>query len=218
MNERRSWEFAAIPITLVLLGCLAAIFWVFSEGLWAWIGFGVIVLIATIVVLAVYMARPHHPPAPATRSRPAGAAPPPGDGVRRVLVIADGACSPAALGSTIGQREEPGSAEAFVIAPALGSRSARWTADDHAFQEATEHLDATLAALTELHITAAGRIGSPDPLQAVEDGLREFAADELVFAVHAAGQTNWLEDGVVEAARARYPIPVKELTVPGAGD
>jgi hypothetical protein len=217
MNERKSWEFAAIPIILVLLGCLAVILWAFSEGVWAWVAFGVIVLIAAVVALVVYMARPHHPPAPATRARPAGAAPPSDDGVRRVLVIADRACAPSALGSTIGGRRGPSSLEAFVIAPALGSRSARWTGDEHAYQEAQEHLDATLAALTELDIAATGRVGAHDPLQAVEDGLREFAADEVVFAVHAAGETNWLEDGVVDAARARYPIPVTELPVPGAG-
>lgn len=63
---------------------------------------------------------------------------------------------------------------------------------------------------------ASGRVGARDPLQAADDGLREFSAGEILFVVRPSGNTSWLEDGVVQQARDRYPIPVTELSPPGA--
>ena len=128
-------------------------------------------------------------------------------------MIADDACAPDELGLAIAGLRLTGPAAVFVMAPAIGSRTARWTGDEHAYQEAAAHLEATLDALRELDLEADGRIGSHDPLQAADDGLREFAADEIVFAVHRGGEENWLERGVVDAARARYPVPVSEIAV-----
>lgn len=206
-------EFAAIPIVVVLLGLLGVVLFAADAGLWAWIVVGVVLLVALVVVALVTMARPHHPRAHTSPSRPAGAAAPVDDGVHRTLVIVDDACAPGELGHAIAGLRKAGPAAVFVIAPALGSRTARWTGDEHAYQEAAAHLEATLQALAELHIEASGHVGSHDPLQAADDGLREFAADEIVFAVHAEDEANWLERGVVEAARARYPLPVTTLKV-----
>src|SRR6185437_2103079 len=102
------------------------------------------------------------------------------------------------------------------------------------YEAAAAHLEATLAVLKEIDVQATGRVGARDPLQAADDGLREFPAGEILFVVRAAqdlacrelaepvvceilfvvraaGDTTWLEDGVVEQARSRYPIPVTEL-------
>ena len=213
MKRENLREFAAIPIVVVLLGILAVVLFAADAGLWAWIVVGIVVLVALVVVALVTMARPHHPRAHASPSRPAGAATPVDDGVHRTLVIADDACAPDELGHAIAGLRLAGPAAVFVMAPALGSRTARWTGDEHAYQEAAAHLEATLRALRELDLEADGRVGSHDPLQAADDGLREFAADEIVFAVHRGGEENWLERGVVDAARARYPVPVSEIAV-----
>ena len=213
MKREDMREFGAIPIVLVLLGILAVILWAADAGLWAWIVVGVVVLVVLVVLALVYMSRAHHPARPASPSLPAGAAPRADDGVHRTLVIADDACRSDALGRAIAGLRAVGPAEVLVIAPTLGSRTARWTGDEHAYQDAAAHLEATLRALAELDVTATGHVGSHDPLQAVEDGLREFPADEIVFAVHGGDDANWLEQGVVDAARARYPIPVSEITV-----
>ena len=209
-TSRRSWEFAAIPITLVLLGLLAIILWAADAGPWAWLVVGAVGLIAVVAVALVGMRRPHHPSTP---WRADGSAPRVDDGVHRVLVIADDACAAADLGAALVEGGGGRRTSVFVIAPALGSRTARWTGDEHAYQDAQTHLDATLAALADLNCEADGRVGPHDPLQAADDGLRSFPADEIVFAVHAAGAANWLEDGVVDAARSRYPISVRELVV-----
>ena len=61
--------------------------------------------------------------------------------------------------------------------------------------------------------TARGEIGDGDPLQAIEDALRTFAPDELVISTHPEGRSNWLERGVVEAARERFDLPVTHVVV-----
>jgi len=55
-----------------------------------------------------------------------------------------------------------------------------------------------------------GTVGSDDPIQAADDALRTFAADELVF-VTGRGKANWLEDDALELARGRYGIPVAHI-------
>jgi hypothetical protein len=213
MKREAMREFGAIPIVVVLLGILAVILWAADAGVWVWIVVGAVVLVALVVVALLYMSRPHHPARPASPSLPAGAAARVDDGVHRTLVIVDDACGPDELGRAIAGLRAVGPAAVFVIAPALGSRTARWTGDEHAYQDAAAHLEATLQALAALDVTASGHVGSHDPLQAVEDGLREFPADEIVFAAHPEGEANWLERGVVDDARARYPLPVSEISV-----
>lgn len=213
---RKSAEFAAIPITIVLLGVLLVVLLAASAGAGAFVALGIVGAAALGVVALVYMRQPHHPAAPAVPSLPEGAAPLLDDGVRRILVIADDACTPEDLGSVIAGGGNSRT-QAFVVAPALGSRTARWTGDESAYQDAAQHLEATLQALRALNVDATGHVGAHDPLQAADDGLREFPADEVVFAVHPDGETNWLEEGVAAAAGARYPIPVRAVRVPSSG-
>ena len=214
MNRDKGWEFLAVPMVIVVLGGFGILVWAGASGPWAWLAVGAVVLAGLILAAVVMMRRPSHPAAPAPGERPAGAAAPRHDGVRRVLVIADAACAPGDLSGALATQGKAQPTEVYVIAPALGSRTARLTGDEHAYQEANAHLEATLAALAQLNVSAAGRVGPHDPLQAVDDGLREFAADEIVFAVPREGDTNWLERGVVDEARTRYPITVTELRLP----
>jgi hypothetical protein len=124
-----------------------------------------------------------------------------------VLLVVDGACTDADLRPLAGTS----SVSVFVVAPALSSRVARWTGDEQAYTHAEEHLEAALGALHDLGYEARGHVGSHDPLQAADDGLREFAADEVVFVLAGGHEAGWLEDGVVDLARDRYPVPVRRL-------
>lgn len=212
MEQNSRLEFLAIPMTIVGIGIVALLVWAFHLGIWAWLLLGLIGLIILIAVTWIVVAKPHRPPAPAPGSLPEGAVAPPDDGVRRVLVIAGDVPSSADLRSVF----PGGSTNAFVVAPVLGSRTSTLTGDEGDYEAAAAHLEATLAALKEIDVQATGRVGARDPLQAADDGLREFSAGEILFVVRAAGDTSWLEDGVVEQARSRYPIPVNELGSPSA--
>ena len=98
-----------------------------------------------------------------------------------------------------------------MVAPAVSSRVARITGDEDAYAHALEYVDATVRALTDLGCEARGHVGSHDPLQATDEGLREFPADEIVFVLRSGNKTQWLEQGVVDMARRRYAVPVSEL-------
>ncbi len=98
-----------------------------------------------------------------------------------------------------------------MIAPAIGSRIARWTGDESQYVDARKHLDDTVAALAAAGITARGETGADDPLQAADDGVREFAPDEIVFVTKTGTGTDWVERGVVETARTRYAETVSHI-------
>ena len=60
---------------------------------------------------------------------------------------------------------------------------------------------------------ARGEVGDGDPLQAIEDALRTFGADEIIISTHPEGRSNWLERGIVENARERFPVPITHVVV-----
>ena len=210
MEGKSRGEFLAIPMTLVGIGIIALLVWAAHLGIWAWLALGVVGLIGLIAVTWYVVGRPHRPPPPTPGARPDGAVAPPDDGVRRVLVIAGDACTSADLRPAL----SGGPTSVFVVAPVLGSRTSTLTGDEGDYEAASAHLETTLAALKDLQVPASGRVGARDPLQAADDGLREFPAGEIMFVVRPSGETSWLEDGVVDEARTRYPIPVTELCPP----
>jgi hypothetical protein len=130
-----------------------------------------------------------------------------------VLIVVDDGGTSETFRREVVESARGRAAKAFVVAPALSSRLDRLTGDQAAYDDASTRLDSTLAALRAMGVDAQGRIGSADPLQATADGLRQFPADTIIFATHAEGAENWLEKGVVEAARSRTNIPVEHVVV-----
>src|ERR671922_292119 len=74
-------------------------------------------------------------------------------------------------------------------------------------------LDASLGRLAAAGLDARGEIGDADPLQAIEDALRTFGADEIIISTHPEGRSNWLEKGIVGAARERFALPITHVVV-----
>jgi hypothetical protein len=62
-------------------------------------------------------------------------------------------------------------------------------------------------------VQARGEVGDGDPLQAMEDALRTFGADEIIISTHPEGRSHWLERGVVEKARQRFAVPITHVVV-----
>ena len=52
-----------------------------------------------------------------------------------------------------------------------------------------------------------------NPLQAMEDALRTFGADEIIISTHPEGRSHWLERGVVVHARERFAVPITHVVV-----
>jgi GABA permease len=107
--------------------------------------------------------------------------------------------------------------ELVVVAPILPSRTHYVTTDiDKEMQEAQQRLDATLRWAADNGFSARGEVGNHGPLQAIEDGLRRFGADEVIISTHPAGKSNWLESGLVERVREELDLPVTHVVVTGS--
>lgn len=132
---------------------------------------------------------------------------------RRILVVANETVAGAALREEILHRGGE-NAEVLLVTPALNSRLRHWTSDeDRARAEAQARLDASLAALAAQGVEAEGKVGDDDPLQAIEDALRTFQADELIISTHPPGRSNWLERDLLRVARERYDCPIAHVVV-----
>ena len=115
---------------------------------------------------------------------------------------------------TAAHRGGPNERRILVVAPALNSPLRHWASDDDGARVAArERLERSLERLREAGFDADGTLGDSEPVQAIEDALRTFGADEIVISTHPEGRSHWLERGVVEAARARFDVPITHVVV-----
>jgi hypothetical protein len=172
-----------------------------------WFGLAVFVVLSAAVLVWWLRAR--------RVERPRQTAPRPHDeGERRILVVANETVGGYTLRSLILERSLDVQEQVLVVTPALNSPIRHWTSDeDDARTAAQERLDASLAKLAEAGVQAKGEVGDGDPVQAIEDALRTFGADEIIISTHPEGRSNWLERGVVEKARERFAVPIRHVVV-----
>jgi len=128
----------------------------------------------------------------------------------RVLVIANETVDGADLHEMLRGHD---ATEVLVVAPALSSRVRFWVSDiDPARRRAAALLVMSLPGLGGDGIEVASTIGDSEPLQAIADGLRVFAADEIVLVTHSEDEAHWVEHGLVERARDHFPdYPITQL-------
>lgn len=133
---------------------------------------------------------------------------------RRILVIANETVGGEPLRAAIAGAASGHRAQVLVVTPALNSKVRHWASDeDGARAAAQRRLDESLARLADTGVDARGEVGDADPLQAIEDALRTFGADEVVISTHPEGRSNWLERGVVDTARERFAVRITHVVV-----
>ena len=120
----------------------------------------------------------------------------------RVLVVANETVAGRKLHEAVRRAVVGRPAQVLVVSPALNSPLRHFVSDEgNARREAQERLDRSLEALATAGIDARGEVGDADPLQAIDDSLRTFGADEIIISTHPEGRSNWLEKGVVSGAK-----------------
>jgi hypothetical protein len=173
-----------------------------------WLGLAVFIVLSAIVLFFYFRRGERQPPVVApTRHRGA-------EDERRILVVANETVGGETLRNTIRERSAGFRAQLLVVSPALNSPLKHWVSDDDEAREAAQkRLDRSLARLREAGIEARGEIGDGEPLQAIEDALRTFGAEEIIISTHPEGRSNWLEKGVVSGARERFAVPITHVVV-----
>jgi len=132
---------------------------------------------------------------------------------RNVLVISSVERPVAVLRKALGE----GVDELKVVVPAVKQSRLQWltNADDDAREDA-EDAAASIDDATSDKVEAEA--GDSDPLQAAEDALAEFDADELVVVTRPDEEATWLEEGRAADIAQRFPgLEVTRLVVSDEG-
>src|SRR5919106_1627736 len=172
-----------------------------------WAGVAVFVVLSLVGLWWLLRRRPEAPvrTAPPRRGR---------EDERRILVIANETVGGGTLRYEIRQRAEGYQAQVLVVCPALNSPLRHWASDDDsARRQAQARLARSLDQLAAVGVSATGEVGDSEPLQAIEDALRTFGADEVIISTHPEGRSHWLEKGVVSGARQRFAVPITHVVV-----
>jgi nucleotide-binding universal stress UspA family protein len=206
INPLRS-EAEAYRFVLLSVGYFAAIA-IAALAVAPWAGLLVFIALTVAGVVYVVRARRAEPPrqtVPSRRGR---------EDVHRILVIANETVGGERLREEIKRRSEGYAEQVLVVCPALNSPLRHWASDeDGARAQAQDRLNTSLTRLRELGIDAKGEVGDGEPLQAMEDALRLFGADEIIISTHPEGRSHWLERGIVEGARERFACPITHVVV-----
>jgi hypothetical protein len=129
---------------------------------------------------------------------------------RRILVVTT-ANAPGADIEAIVRTHAGADAEVKVVAPAskISWLDRLTNAEDDAREDAADRAEAASEAATGDETD--GHVGDVDPLQAIEEALRMFGADEVIILTAPDEQASWLESGLGERASARFAVPVTHL-------
>lgn len=137
------------------------------------------------------------------------------DGVHRILVLAHEGLGGVRLVELLDQHEPDQGSEVFLLVPAL-SGSLKQLANDNQDEIAAAESDLQrLLSEVESHLrVAGGLVGDSDPKLALEDVLRQFAADEVIVVNPPESEMNNLEESSTTRALADVSLPVTVLHVP----
>jgi hypothetical protein len=106
-------------------------------------------------------------------------------------------------------------AELRVVATASDLSPLAWLAtdEDKARREAGQRAADVGEAVAPEADEVETEVGDTDPVQAIEDALRTFPADELLLVTRPDDAAGWLEEGAAAEALARFSLPVTHLVV-----
>ncbi len=195
----KAWMLPLIVIALVVPGSVGFI--VAGPGL----GLAIGALAVAIVLVVAATQRPDEPIEVADA----------GDRRRRLLLVAiEPVDQPDAVESVraAARARADEDAEVLVLAPAFNTPLSHWASDvGRSRLDAQRKLVLTVGALAAAEVEARGAVGDPDPLQAVEDTLRQFAADEVIVGLPDESDTRDSKALVAELRR-RLDLPVYPLS------
>jgi hypothetical protein len=136
---------------------------------------------------------------------------------RRVLVVTPTELDAGALERAV--HEHAGAdAETLVVVPAAKLSPLQWLTNEEDAARADAEAAARATDRATGEGTAAVASGESDPVQAVEDALRTYDADEIVVVTQPDAEAEWLEGGSAAEALRRFDRTVTHVVAdPGDG-
>ena len=151
--------------------------------------------------------------------------------MRHYLVVANQTLGNTALRDELRKRLDAGpssfyvlvpntSAEHYHVVPAAGgvlpmpsmvTSYAGPETDEEATAEAQHRLDQLLAGLTAMGVKAEGRLGSADPLEGIEEVLKERKFDEVILSTLPRRVSRWLRADLPHQVERRSELPVTTI-------
>jgi hypothetical protein len=133
---------------------------------------------------------------------------------KRVLVVATAPVEASELRECVRDHTGP-DAEVRVVAPASDVSPLEWLAndEDEARDEAAEIAGQAEQAVEPEAARVEVEVGDSDPVQAIEDALRTFPAEEVLVVTHGGDDANWLEKDAAAEASERFGVTISQLVV-----
>ncbi|MGI8607357.1 MAG: hypothetical protein ACR2L0_09460 [Gaiellaceae bacterium] len=132
----------------------------------------------------------------------------------RILVVTTASADPGTLRKEVLRHVGDETAEVKIVAPASDVSPLQWLAndEDEAREEAAHQAEEAAEAVEPAEVVET-EVGDSDPVQAVEDALRTFPADQIVIVTASGDEKGWLEKDSASAASERFGLPVTQLSV-----
>jgi hypothetical protein len=133
---------------------------------------------------------------------------------KRLLVVATAPVDEAVLRESVREHVGP-DAQVRIVAPASDLSPLEWLAtdEDEARGEAADIAHSAERAVEPEAGRVETEVGDSDPVQAIEDALRQFPADEVIVVTRPGDDAGWLEKDSAEEASERFGVPVTHLVV-----
>ena len=135
---------------------------------------------------------------------------------RNILVVTTAPVDGGALRDRVLEHAgSSGQVELKVVATASDISPLDWLANDEddARAEAESRAVEVGQAVAPEADQVEAEVGDSDPVQAIEDALREFPADEVLVVMRPGDEAGWLEKDAGGEARERFNVPVTQVTV-----
>jgi hypothetical protein len=133
---------------------------------------------------------------------------------RRLLVVTTASVDDAVLREQVRRHTADEEVDLKVVAPAAKMSPLKWLAsDENAARGEAESVAEESARAVANEARVETEVGDPDPVQAIEDALATFPADEVIVITRRGEEANWLEKDAGAEAKQRFGIPVTQLRV-----
>jgi hypothetical protein len=133
--------------------------------------------------------------------------------VANVLVVANRTAESPELLDALKQRAAPGDVVFSLLVPAT-PHGVAWAADMHSGgSEAEQHMENAVERMRSEGLqVAAGKVGDPDPVAAVQDEVNFTTYDEIVVSTLPGGISKWLKLDLPHRVERATGLPVTHVS------